>query len=138
MTDELMDPPEPGDEEPRLKAKNLKNRPLLIRPTDHRTETGQDGKPWEYVECDVWVLDRSGVEEEATGVRFSWWRARNQIKNAMGRFIACRPVEQDDNSVILVPLKDEARKVAGQVMADLQTAPAPSPTKADEEGTEPF
>lgn len=133
MTEELIDPPEPEESsEPTLRAKTLKNRPLIVRPVDHKTEAGQDGKPWEFVECDVWVLDRSGVEQFASGVRVSWWKARNQIKGAIGAYIACRPEEMDDNSVVLRPLRGEARKVAEQVIADIKGEGTP------EASSEPF
>ena len=138
---EIMDPPTPPEpsEGDNLKAKNLKNLPIILRPVRVTEEPGKvteqdpDPKPWRYVECDVWVLGAGGVEQEGTGLRISWWRAYEQIKNAIGRFIPCRPVEQDDRSVILVPLKDTARKMAEQIIGDVESGAI-----EDEAGTEPF
>lgn len=113
------EPPEPGDGSG-MRAKNLKNLPLIIRPKKVDTATGKDGDDYEYIGADVWVLDSSGIVDSGTGVQFSWWRAREQLRNRVGEFVACRPAEQDDNSVILVPLKDKARKVAEQVIAELK------------------
>ena len=135
---DILDPPTPpepsqGDGE-YIKAKDLKNLPIILRPVAVKELPGnEEGKTWKVVECDVWILGAGGVDESGTGLRISWWRAYEQIKNAIGRFIPCRPVEQDDRSVILVPLKDQARKVAEQVVADVESGAV-----EDEAGTEPF
>lgn len=127
MTDENMDPGPPAEPgEGSLRAKNLKNAVLVLRPQRYGEEPGKadpktgEVKPWRYVETDVWVLDRAGIVESGTNVRFSWWRAVPQLQDRIGQFIGCKAVEQDDNSVVLVPLEGEARKVAAQVIADLQ------------------
>ena len=130
MSDEgFSDPgelPEGGDAN-RMNAKNLKNQVLLLKPTLHDTVPGTkpnangEVKPWEFVECDVWVLDRTGVVETGQGVRFSWWRAVRRLQSQIGEFVACKPMEQDDNSVDLVPLEGDARKVAAQVVADIRS-----------------
>lgn len=131
------EPPEPSEGGDYIKAKDLKNLPLVVQPQNIGTDIGKDGTDYEYVNCSVWVLDRSGVVNSGTNVRVSWWRAREQLRNILGRFVPCRPVEQPDNSVILVPLKEEARKVAESVIADLKTAPAdPGPEPPSD--SEPF
>lgn len=120
----LVDPaelPEGGNPD-RLNAKNLKNCVLVVKPTSHETIPGKDGKPWEFVECDVWVLDRTGVVETGQGVRFSWWRAVRRLQGQIGEFVGCKPVEQDDNSVDLLPLEGDAKKVAEQVVADIKSS----------------
>ena len=123
MSDEgFVDPgavPEGGD---RMNAKNLKNQVLLLKPTG----TGEwpakdDRKAQPFVTCDVWVLDRSGVTETGQDVRFSWWKAVSQLSGQIGEFVGCKPTERDDNSVELVPLEGDARKVAAQVVADIRS-----------------
>lgn len=119
----LMDPPPaPEQSENLVRAADLKNRVLLLRPTGlGEWPAKDDGKgPQTYVECDVWLLDRQGVESEATGVRFSWWRAVSQLKSCMGQLVACRPIERDDRSVELVPLPENARKVAERVAQEIE------------------
>ena len=54
----------------------------------------------------------------------------SDLYRQIGLIAAAGPVEQDDRSVILVPLKDEARKIAEQVVADIKGAGA--------DGSEPF
>lgn len=136
MTD-FVDPPEPPDPDAGMKAKNLKNRVCLFRPTamgewpakeaegDEKAKAAQP-----YVECDVWVLESEGVVEEGTGVRVGWWRAVEQLKDSLGKFVGGKPVEQDDRSVVLVPLSGSAREVAGKVVASLSGTPS--------DGTENF
>lgn len=123
----LMDPPPaPEQSENLVRAADLKNRVLLLRPTGlGEWPAKDDGKgPQTYVECDVWLLDRQGIESEATGVRFSWWRAVAQLKGCMGQLVACRPIERDDRSVELVPLPENARKVAERVADEIAGARA--------------
>ena len=135
---DILDPPTPpepsqGDGD-YIKAKDLKNLPIILRPVAVKELPGnEEGKTWKFVECDVWILGAGGVEEQGTGLRISWWRAYEQIKNAIGRFIPCRPVEQDDRSVILVPLKGDTRAAAEKVVAGLDSV-----TVEDEAGEEPF
>ena len=140
---DILDPPTPPEpsEGGSLKARDLKNLPIILRPVRVAEEPGkrdpekpdEEPKPWKFVECDVWVLGAGGVEQEGTGLRISWWRAYEQIKNAIGRFIPCRPVQQDDRSVILVPLKGDTRAAAERIVADVETGAID-----DEAGTEPF
>lgn len=118
----IIDPPPAPEGAGLLRAADLKNRVLLLRPQVHDTVEGKDGKPWEFVSCDVWVLDRAGIEHHAEGVRFSWWKAVAQLKDQIGDLIACKPVEQDDRSIELVPLGGEARKVAERVAAEIDGA----------------
>lgn len=125
MTD-FLDPPDPPEGQASLKAKDLKNKVCLFRPTalgewpaKEATEDQKAQGPQPYVECDVWVLDRAGVIEEGTGVRVGWWRAVEQLKNQMGQVVGAKPMEQDDRSVVLVALTGEAREVAAKVSAEL-------------------
>lgn len=127
----IIDPPPAPEGGGQLKASELKNRVLLLRPTEHDTVEGKDGKPWEFVACDVWVLDRAGIVEEGTGVRFSWWKAIAQLKGAIGQFVACKPVEQDDRSVELLPLTGDARDVAERVAGELSGSTPPPPADYD-------
>lgn len=136
----LMDPPPaPEQSENLVRAADLKNRVLLLRPTGlGEWPAKDDGKgPQTYVECDVWLLDRQGIESEATGVRFSWWRAVAQLKGCMGQLVACRPIERDDRSVELVPLPENARKVAERVALEIEQGPTAQPA-AEFSGEEPF
>ncbi len=113
----FMDPPavEEGAGGDYIKAKDLKNRVVVLRPNGLNTEPGKDGKPWTYIEADVWVLETHGVVETGTNVRFSWWRAVSQLKSCIGELVACKPTELDDNSVELMPLTGNAREVAEAV-----------------------
>lgn len=131
----IQDPPPAPEGGHNLRAADLKNRVLLLRPTQHDTVEGKDGKPWEFVACDVWVLDRAGIVEQGDGVRFSWWKAVAQLKDSIGRFVACKPVEQEDRSVELVPLTGEARSVAERVAKEVN---GEHPLSNDEFSDAPF
>lgn len=143
---QLPPPPEPG-EASGLRAKQLKNQPIVLLPTGVGVGKGKDreGNPteYEYINCTVWVLDRQGVTDSAEGVQFSWWRAREQLRDLIGQYVACRPVEQDDNSVILTELSGEALAVAAKVVESLKAeasgmgVPAPQDHSYDDE-TEAF
>ena len=62
----------PGEEQTLLRAKDLKNVPLLLKPGQkYKKDDGADGKPWVYVECEVATLDRQGIVEHADNVRIS-------------------------------------------------------------------
>lgn len=136
----LIDPPPaPEASENLVRASDLKNRVLLLRPTGLGEWPARDDKPAQpYIEADTWVLDRQGIESAHQAVRFSWWRAVAQLKDCVGSFVACRPVERDDRSVELVALTGDARKVAEQVVESLGKAePVPTPAAFDD-GDEPF
>lgn len=118
----LVDPPavpEGGTGE-FMKAKDLKNRVIIVQPTAVERKDGIDGKPWEYVVANVWVLETHGVVEVGQNVRFSWWKAREQLRSMIGEYVACKPVEQDDNSVELIPLQGNAREVASGIVKRLE------------------
>lgn len=144
----IIDPPPAPEGMERLRAQDLKNRVCIIRPQFEDTLEGKDGKPWNFVECDVWVLDRAGIEAEATGVRISWWKAVAQLRGQFGGLVACRPVEQPDNSIELTPLVGDARAVAERVATELEArgsqgaesalAASLDATPAYDPGTEPF
>lgn len=123
---DFVDPPEAPEAQASMKAKDLKGQVCLFKPTAigewpaQEASEGQKAKPAQpYVECDVWVLDRAGIVDEGTGVRVGWWRAVEQLKDSIGRVVGGKPTEQDDRSVILVPLSGEARDVAAKVSAEL-------------------
>jgi hypothetical protein len=119
MTMTKVHPLAPPPESSGLRAKDLKNLPLLILPGEHKSETSKrDEKPWEFVECRVIVLDRSGIVQQADGVRISWARAIPQLVDAHGEWIAVRPVE-DGNAVVLAELEGADLAVAERVLDDL-------------------
>jgi hypothetical protein len=89
----------------------------------------------------VWVLDRAGIDIHDEGVRISWWKAVEQLKDNIGQLVACKPVEQADNSIELTPLAGEARTVAERVAATIGVAddgPVSIRPSAYEDGEEPF
>jgi hypothetical protein len=113
--------PSPAPESSQLRAKDLKNLPLLVRPGEYREEEGRDGKPWNFVECEVIVLDRSGIVQRADELRFSWARAIPQLREFTGEWVACRPVEEDQ-AVVLAPLTGADLDVAQRVLDELDDA----------------
>ena len=123
---DFLDPPDPPEGSASLKAKDLKNKVCLFRPTaigewpaKEATEDQKAQGPQPYVECDVWVLDRAGVVEEGTGVRVGWWKAVAQLKESIGQIVAAKPMEQEDRSIVLVTLTGDARDVAAKVSSEL-------------------
>jgi len=129
---DFVDPPEPPEAGASMKAKDLKNKVCLFFPTamgewpaKEATENEGAKAPQPYVECDVWVLDRAGVTESGSGVRVGWWRAVAQLKDSIGQYVAAKPVEQEDRSVILLPLSGEARDVASTVLKELTSDSPP-------------
>lgn len=134
--------PEPG-EAGGLRAKDLKNRVVILRATG----TGEDDsvrdkndRPWRWTETDVWVIDRSGIELHETGLRVSWWRVQDQLKQAGESFVAGRVTEQEDRSIILAPVTGAAREVLAAVMPQV-IATTQATTAAQDEppvGEEPF
>lgn len=136
----LVDPMPPAEGDGGLKAKDLKNKPLIVLPKRRGTEKGTqpddngDIKDWDYVECDVWVLDRMGVEESGKGVRFSWWKVLPGLESQIGLYVGVRPRQENNgNAVIFEPLTGSAREVAAKVVAELQAASgavAPDPSEA--------
>lgn len=120
MSDPFVDPGEPGELKGSLRAKDLINKPLIVRPVAEREETGQDGKPWHYVECDVVVLGVGGIEDHASGVRVSWVRVIPQLTDRLGAWVTGTPKVQQDNSVVLVPFGEKGREVARQVWPQVE------------------
>lgn len=118
----LLDPPPaPEASENLVRASDLKNRVLVLKPTGVGEWPAKEDKPAQpYIEADTWVLDRQGIESFHPGVRYSWWRAVSQLKGCMGRLVACRPVERDDRSVELAPLPENQRRVAEQVALEIE------------------
>jgi hypothetical protein len=151
MTDDFVDPGEPGELTGRLKAKDLINKPLIIRPLEVRHDgEGKDDagnpKAYTYVKCDVWVLDRAGVVEKGEGVRFSWVRVLPQLEDRVGQFVAGTPVVQDDNSRVLQPFTEGGKEIARKVIAEIKAETAaeiraegePPPIDDDEFSSDPF
>jgi hypothetical protein len=111
---------EPGDPGPEpLRATELKNRPCIIKPAMRGKAEGRDGSDWHFVEAEVWLLDRSGVERHEAGVRISWKRALPQLEGKFGQYVVCRPKETETGGVVLVGLDGEARVVAERVVDEL-------------------
>lgn len=139
----IVDPGEPGELKGSLRAKDLVNKALLLRPVKEDTVPGQDGKPWHFVECDVVVLGMGGIEEHASGVRISWVRVIPQLADRIGQWVACRPKVQDDNSVALMAFDEGGKKKAADLLADaeklFEVAAVERPADADDEfSSEPF
>jgi hypothetical protein len=140
---ELSDPPdapEPGAGGNFVKARDLVNQPVILLPLRLETDeskVNKDGSPWEFVTCHYWTLDRSGVVADGEA-RVSWWRAKAQLRECIGQYVACRPTQQDDNSITLERLSGAAREVAAKAVASL-SAPVEDDSQWDEEpGSEPF
>ena len=113
----ITEPGTPGPEP--LRAKEIKNHSCVLKPTARGEAEGKDGVPWRYAECDVWMLDRSGVERHESGVRISWKRVLPQVEGKFGQYILCKPKELDGGGVVLVGLEGEAREVAKRVVDEL-------------------
>lgn len=130
MTDEFVDPGEPGEiGSQHLKAKDLLNKPLIIRPRELRHDgkgTDNDGNPesYTYVSCDVWVLDRAGVVESDKNVQFSWKRVVPQLTDRLGQFVAGTPIVEDNNSRVLQPFTDKGKEIARKVIAEIKAEAA--------------
>jgi hypothetical protein len=124
-----VDPPEATAG---LRPKDLKNRIVILKPSGVGEAEGQDGNPWRWVLCDAWVLNPSGIEERGSDLRISWTRMRPQLEGLIGEYVAGKVIENDDNSITLVALSDEARRVVERVMPEIT-----GQSKLDD-GTEPF
>lgn len=127
MTDTFVDPGPPGEPPAReyMKSKDLINKPLIILPTELRHDGNgkdNDGNPkaYDYVNAEVWVIDRAGVVEHGEDVQFSWVRVIPQLTDRLGKFVLAKPVVDADNSRILVPLSPEAKEVAGKAIAEIR------------------
>jgi hypothetical protein len=110
--------PGPAGPEP-LRAKEIKNHSVILKPIKRGEAEGKDGTPWSFAECDVWLLDRSGVARHESGVRISWKRVLPQLEDRYGQYVLCRPKELDGGGVVLVGLEGEAREVAERVVSEL-------------------
>lgn len=145
MSDGFVDPGPPPPARERLKAKNLVGQNCLILPTgigewDAKPATATDrAQPaQEYVECDVWTLDRQGIVASESGVRISWYRAVPDLKSEMGKYLGCRPTEDTDKSNFLARLPDEIRPVAKKVCEELIAKKSVDALGGVEDGTEEF
>lgn len=129
MTDEFVDPGEPGELTGMMKSKDLINKPLIIRPRAVRHD-GQgkddDGNPttYSYVNCDVWVLDRAGVVESGTDVQFSWKRVIPQLADRIDKYVAGTPRVTDNNSRVLEPFTDKGKEIARRVIGEIKAGEA--------------
>jgi hypothetical protein len=130
VTDDFMDPGEPGELTGFLKAKDLINKPLIIKPLAVRHD-GQgkddDGNPtsYTYVNCDVWVLDRAGVVEKGEGVRIAWKRVIPQLEDRIGKFVAGTPIVEADNSRVLQAFSEAGKEIARKVIAEIKAEAPP-------------
>lgn len=139
-------PPEPS-EGGGLRAKDLKNRVVVLRPTTTGSQVVQDkqtkeDRNWEFVVCQCWVIDGSDEPEVyEPELRIGWWRVKAQLEGEMGNYVVGRVVQQDDNSIILAPL-DERRMAAVEKVKPQIEAQAASVTKAEDKADgfdeEPF
>lgn len=139
----FVDPGEPGAAAiGGLRAKDLVNRPLLIRPVETGTDIGkEDGREYRFVVCDVAVLGAAGVEEHSSGVRCYWKRAIPQLEARMGQWVGATPKAQEDKSVILVGFADRGREVAARLMPEVTAlfgAARPAPVHEADYGEEAF
>lgn len=130
-------PPAPEPGEGSIRAKDLRNRVVVLRATGTGLDEAvldKNGKPWTWVTCDVWVIDRAGIELAESGLRVSWWRVQDQLKQAGESFVAGRVSEQEDKSVILTPVTGTAREVLEQVMPEILASAKPQivPTTEDQ------
>lgn len=135
MTDDVFaEPGDPGELKGSLRAADLINLPLLVRVTgegewpakaEHTDDQGvkhraQAASP--YVECDVAVLGASGIEDHSAGVRISWRRvvpAQLNMDKA-GKWIPCRPKQQDDRSIILMGFDEKGKATARALLPEVE------------------
>src|SRR5829696_2559400 len=108
----------PADAKTQVRAKDLKNQPLLVKPGERQVADGADGEPWVYITCDVITLDRQGIVEQLSGVRFSWVRALRQLEAAQGSWLACKPYDTGEG-VVLLDLAGPELEVAERVLDEL-------------------
>lgn len=149
----FVDPPEAPEGGSAMRAKDLVNKVCLFQPVSlgewpakaaEYDENGTMKKPAqkasEYVECNVWVLDRAGVLEEGTGVRVGWWKAVAQLREGMFQYVGAKPkTEEGSNAIHLVPLEGAAREMAAKIVAELSAAePGETTQFPAEDGEEPF
>ena len=145
---ELSDPPEaPESGTLGVKPRELVNHSVVLLPLKIRlAHDKKKDEDFEVVDCHFWRLESSGVAEEGeTGI--SWWKAREQLRDSIGQYIACRPKQGDDNSIALERLSGPAREVAAKVIADLSLPVGEAPPSDDydededpdyDSATEPF
>lgn len=130
-----IDPPEvelpEGNE---IRAESLKNRVCLFLPQLIGEEPGKFDKPWRYIECDVAVLDRAGIEQVGRGVRIAWahpyWSLREALEQRPGSVVAGKPkqaADPDSKAVQLVALTGEAKRVAVAHEAEFLERVKPEP-----------
>lgn len=134
---ELTDPPDaPEAGSLRIKPRELVNLPIILLPLKVRiAHDPKKDEDFEVVDCHFWRLESSGVVQEGeTGI--SWWKAREQLRNQIGQYIACRPRQGDDNSISLIKLEGAPRDVAAKVIADLSLPDRP-PAPSDDYSEEP-
>jgi hypothetical protein len=112
MATMFVDPGEPGDLGPQLRAKDLINKPLFIRPLHEAEVEGKDGKPWRYIECEVAVIGMDSIEDYASNVRISWTRVLPQLRDRIGKWVAAVPRVGDDNAVVLQPFTEDGKRRA--------------------------
>ncbi len=120
-----------------IRAKDLKNKVVVLRRTgEGRDDTIRDknDRAWVWTEADVWVIDRAGIELHESGLRVSWWRVQEQLKQAGDSFVAGKIVEQEDRSVILAPVAGAAREVLEKVMPEIIATPDSAQNQPEDDG----
>lgn len=149
------DPAEPSSMQ--LRAADLINLPCLVRVTgegmwpakaahtDEQGVTHRAQPEMPYVECDVVVLGASGIENHASGVRISWRRVVPAQLNMskVGRWVPCRPKQQEDRSIILLGFDERGKARARELLPEAEALFGPVDTidtvlAGQQTGEEPF
>jgi hypothetical protein len=123
-----VEPPEPGSG---MRAANLTNLNVILHPISVGQGEGTSGE-YEYVSCEAWTFGPGGIEEHGTDVRFSAWRAVEQLKKHLGGYVVCKPTKHPDNSVTLEKVTDRAKQKA------VELEPVVKDTVAPDDGSDPF
>jgi hypothetical protein len=68
------------------------------------------------------VLGASGIEDHAVGVRISWRRVvPHQLSIDMaGRWVPCRPKQQEDRSIILTTFDAKGKAKALELLPEIE------------------
>jgi hypothetical protein len=128
--DDPVEPPEPGSG---MRAANLTNLNVILHPTHVGQDKSRDSDgEYEYVSCEAWTFNEHGIDEHGTDVRFSAWRAVEQLKKHLGGYVVCKPTKHPDNSVTLEKVTDRAKQKA------VELEPVVKDTVTPDDGSDPF